>query len=119
MSAPATESDHGPSAATPFFGSLPAHGPWTALGLGRTQFLAILGLALALFVFVDGPVWRHVHASHFIRITVSYAVIPLAVAAALAANRRSSLRLWLAGTVVLSVIKLIATAGMLIAVAML
>jgi hypothetical protein len=100
-----------------FFGGLPDHGVWTALALSRAQFFAILGLALALFLFVDGPVWQHVRAPHFNRITVSYAAIPVGVVAALARNRRLSLRLVIAGSAVLSLIKLVLTAGLLVALA--
>ena len=71
-----------------------------------------------LFVFVDGPVWRHVHASHFRRITVSYGVIPIAVAAALLCNRRARLRLVLGASAVLALVKLVLTAGLLVALAL-
>jgi hypothetical protein len=101
----------------PFFGRLPEQGIWTPLGLTRTQFLVILALALALFVFVDGPVWQHVRASHFRRITVSYAVIPLAVLAALVRNGRARPLLVLGASAVLAAIKLVVTAALLVALA--
>jgi hypothetical protein len=102
---------------TPFFDGLPEQGIWTPLGLTRAQFMAILGLSLVLFVFVDGPVWQHVHASHFRRITVSYSVIPVAVTAALFRNHRARLMLVVAGSSLLAAIKLVLTAALLVALA--
>jgi hypothetical protein len=102
---------------TPVFGGLPEQGIWTPLGLTRTQFLAILGLSLVLFVFVDGPVWQHVRASHFRRITVSYSMIPVAVTIALVRNHRARLPLVVAGSSLLAAIKLVLTAGLLVALA--
>lgn len=98
----------------PFFSGLPEHGIWTPLALTRTQFLLILALALALFLFVDGPIWHHIRASHFRRITVSYAAIPLAVTAALVQNGRARPMLILGGSAVLAAIKLVLTAGLLV-----
>ncbi len=103
---------------TPFLGTFPTDGVWTTLGLGRAQFFAILGLSLALFAFVDGPVWRHVHAPHFWRIMVSYAAIPVAVAAALAWNRTPRFGLFLGASAVLALAKLVLTAGLLVALAL-
>lgn len=102
----------------PLFGALPADGVWTSLGLGRVQFFATLALSIALFVFVDGPVWRHVHGAHFWRITVSYAAIPLAVAAALAWNHTPRVSLLIGASAVLALIKLVATAALLVALAL-
>jgi hypothetical protein len=101
----------------PFFGGLPEHGIWAPLGLTRAQFLLILGLAMAFFLFVDGPVWQHVRASHFRRITVSYAVIPFGVTAALVRNHRARPMLAIGGSAVLAAIKLVLTAGLLVALA--
>jgi hypothetical protein len=106
-----------PAERPPLFGGLPEHGIWTALGLTRRQFLLILAIAMALFLFVDGPVWKHVHASHFRRITVSYAAIPLTVTAALLWNGRARPLLVVGGSAVLAAIKLVLTAGLLVAVA--
>ncbi len=106
-----------PTARTPFFEGLPERGIWSPLGLTRGQFLLILAVAMALFLFVDGPVWRHVHAGHFRRITVSYGVIPVAVTAALLRNRRARPMLVVGGTAVLAAIKLVLTAGLLVALA--
>lgn len=103
---------------TPFFGALPADGIWTSLGLGRAQFFAILGLSLLLFVFVDGPVWRHVHGAHFWRITLSYGAILPAVWAALVWNRAPRLSLLLGASAVLALAKLVLTAGLLVVLAL-
>ena len=55
--------------------------------------------------------------SHFRRIAVSYAVIPLAVTAALLWNGRARLVLVIGGSAVLAAIKLVLTAGLLVAIA--
>lgn len=103
---------------SPFFGTFPTDGIWTTLGLGRRQFFAILALSLLLFVFIDGPVWRHVHAAHFRRITVSYAVIVPGVWAALAWNRTARLSQLLGAGAVLALVKLVVTAALLVALAL-
>jgi len=101
-----------------FFGALPTDGIWTSLGLARGQFLAILGLSLLLFLFVDGPVWQHVHDAHFRRITVSYAAIVPAVWAALARNHAARPSLLLGASAVLALVKLVVTAGLLVVLAL-
>jgi hypothetical protein len=94
-------------------GGIPERGVWTALGLRRGQFLAILGGAVLVFLFLGGPVWRHVHDGHFARIVVSYAVIPPAVWVALRRNgSRGIVAVGVAATV-LALIKLVVTAGLL------
>jgi len=105
----------GPSArdARAFFGAFPSFGIWTPLGLGRTQFFLILGVSVALFTFVGGPAWRHLHDPHFLRIAVSYAVIPLGVGAAFAYNRDRRVGLAFAASAVIALIKLVATALLL------
>jgi len=105
-------------ARTPFFGGLPERGPWTAVGLTRAQFLAILGLSIALFVFVGGPVWSHVHDRHLARIAVSYGVIPIAVATALHRNGDARPGLVLGASAIIAVVKLVVTAALLVAVAL-
>jgi hypothetical protein len=65
--------------------------PPTPGGLSRRQFWAVLGVALAVFAFATGPVWRdpwNIDAS----IVVSYAVIPPLVLAVLVASRRFTWR---------------------------
>ena len=96
-----------------FVESLPAHGPWTPLGLGRGQFLGILALSVLLFVFVDGSVWRHVHDGHLRRIATSYLAIPVAVGAALVWNRTFTWVRVFGATIVLSAIKFVLTAVLL------
>jgi hypothetical protein len=101
-----------------FFGPLPERGPWTAVGLTRAQFAGILGLSILLFLLVDGPVWEHVRDRHFRRITISYAAIPLAVAWALARNGSLRPHLVLGASAVIALLKLVLTAGLLIALAL-
>ena len=105
-------------ARTRFVGALPEHGPWTAVGLTRRQFGAILAVSIALFVFVGGPVWRHVHEGHLPRVAVSYAVIPAAVAVVL--HRTGELRpaRLVAASAVLALVKLVITAALLVALAL-
>jgi hypothetical protein len=100
------------------FGPLPEHGPWTVVGLTRTQFGAILGMSVVLFLFVDGPLWAHVREPHLRRIAVSYAAIPLAAAWALGLNGRLRLHFVLGASAVIALLKLVVTAGLLIALAL-
>jgi hypothetical protein len=100
------------------FGPLPTRGIWTALGLTRAQFVVILAASVLLFVFVDGPLWRHLHDRHFARITVSYAFIPPAVGVALYRNGHARLLPIVVGAVVIGVIKLVLTAALLVVIAM-
>ena len=100
------------------FGPLPARGIWTPLGLSRRQFCAILGLSLALFLAVGGPLWSHLHDRHFWRLTLSYGIIPPAVAAALLRNGRVRLLPTIVASAVLALVKLVLTAGLLVALAL-
>jgi hypothetical protein len=106
------------STRVPFFGALPDRGPWTAVGLTRGQFLAILLMSVALFVFVDGPVWVHLRDSHAIRIGVSYGIIPPAVALALRRNGTATTALVLGASAIIALVKLLVTAGLLVAFAL-
>jgi hypothetical protein len=101
-----------------FLGPLPERGVWTAAGLGRGHFLAILALSVALFLFVDGPLWAHLHDRHLLRIAVSYGVIPPAVAVAL--HRRGTLGplVLVTASAVVALVKLVLTAGILIVLAL-
>lgn len=99
-------------------GPLPTIGPWTAFGLGRGQFVAVLLVAVALFVWIDGPVWRHVHDQHLARLLWSYAVIPPAVAAAQTRNGTFGWGRLLGATVTIGVLKLVVTALVLAACGM-
>jgi len=101
---------------TPLFGPLPTHGIWTALELTRNQFLFILGLSVVCFVFIGGPLWLHARQSHFWRINLSYAVIPLAVAAALHRNGKARPVPIVVATVVIALVKLVVTAMLLVAI---
>ena len=107
-----------PSSPTRFFGALPERGLWSAVGLTRGQFVGVLGLSVALFVFVGGPVWMHVHDGHLTRIAVSYGVIPPATAIALHRNHNARLPLLAGATVVIALLKLLLTAGLLVVVAL-
>ena len=107
-----------PATRHPFIGGLPQHGIWTALGLGRGQFFAIHAAAALAFVFVGGPVWTHLHDAHFLRITVSYGVIPPAVWAALRRNGSGGAVAVLVASAVLACIKLVLTAALLVVVAL-
>jgi hypothetical protein len=100
------------------FGPLPVRGLWTALGLTRAQFIGILLLSVALFVFVDGPLWAHLRDGHLTRIGVSYGIIVPAVAAALYRNRSLRPVLLLTAITVIALVKLLLTAGLLVAIAL-
>ena len=119
---PPGEDSYNPQVASsghaPFFGSLPERGPWTALGLTRGQFTVILGLSVALFVFVDGPVWTHLRDSHTIRIAVSYGIILPAVAIALRRNGSATVPLVIGASALIAAVKLLVTATLLVVVAL-
>lgn len=102
----------------PFFGALPERGPWTAVGLTRVQFLVILGLSVALFLFVGGPVWMHVRDGHTARIAVSYGVIPVAATVALGWNRAATPGRVVGATVIIGLLKLLLTALLLVVLAL-
>ena len=93
-------------------------GVWTALGLARGQFFAILALSLVVFLFFDGPVWRHLRDPHFARIVVSYAVILPAAWIALRRNGRTGIVAVIAAAAALAFVKLLLTAGLLVALAL-
>lgn len=103
--------------AGPLFAPLPEHGIWTRLGLARGQFLGILAVSVLLFVLVGGPVWLHVHDGHFVRIAMSYGVIPVLVAMALRRNAALRPGLLMGGSAVIAGLKLLLTAGLLLAIA--
>ena len=107
---------HKTSARPRLIGPLPTHGIWNAIELTRGQFLFILAVSVALFVFLEGPLWRHAHEGHFVRIGLSYAVIPVAVAAALHFNRKLRLVTIVAASTVIALAKLILTALLLVVI---
>ncbi len=100
------------------FGPLPTHGIWTALELTRGQFALILVLAVALFMFIGGPVWAHTRDTHFWRIGLSYAAIPPAVALALYRNEKMKPATVIVASVVISLLKLVLTAALLLLIGM-
>lgn len=102
-----------------FISPLPVTGPWDAVGLRRGQFLLVLGLSVALFVWIDGPVWRHLADDHLRRLVLSYVVIPLALVWPLGHNRTLTPENLLGATVMLAMIKLLVTAGLLAVLGML
>jgi hypothetical protein len=95
-------------------GSFPKDGIWTSVGMTRGQFLGVIAVSTALFVLIDGPVWRHLRDSHLSRIMWSYAMIPPAVAVALYLNRKPRLGLLVAASVVIGLVKLVLTAVILV-----
>ena len=99
------------TARPPLFEPLPVRGPWTAVALSRGEFLGVLGASLVVFAVLGGPVWTHVRDAHFLRITVSYAVIPILVASV--QWRSGSLRpgVFLGATALLAATKLVVTAA--------
>jgi hypothetical protein len=101
-----------------FIGGLPEHGIWTAVGLRRGQFFAVLGLSLAVFAFLGGPVWTHVRDAHFLRIAVSYAVIPPAVYVAMRRSGRPGLVAVGLASAVLMFVKLVVTASLFVVLAL-
>ncbi len=94
----------------PFFGAFPERGVWNALSLSRGQFVAIIALSVLAFVFIDGPLWRHLDANHFRRIVASYGMIPLMILVCQRIGGRIDVRTLLGATIVIGVIKLLATA---------
>jgi hypothetical protein len=101
-----------------FVGGFPEHGIWTAVGLGRGQFFAILGVSLAVFTFLGGPVWTHLRDAHLVRIAVSYAVILPAVWVAMRRNGRPGLVAVSVASVVLAFVKLVVTATVFVILAL-
>lgn len=100
-----------------FFGEIPRHGVWDSVGLDRGQFLGIILISTLLFVWIGGPVWFHLRTSHMARIGWSYAVIPLLVMAALWRNGRLTVSRLAGATVLVSTIKFLLTAALLVAFA--
>lgn len=94
----------------PWFAPFPKKGVWTALGLTRSAFFAILTGSVLVYVFWGGPLWNHLGEDDFVRIVISYSLIPVAVAGALAANRTMTLANFVAGSAVLCTMKLVVTA---------
>ena len=98
---------------------IPERGIWTSVSLSREQFFAILLVSILFFLFLDGPAWRHLRDSHTARIAGSYGIIPVLVA--LAQWQRGCLRLrpWVEASILISLIKLLVTAILLVMLALL
>jgi hypothetical protein len=100
------------------FAPLPTTGIWTRLGLGRGAFFAILTVSTLLFLLVPAPLWSHLREGHFTRLTVSYAIIPVAVSVVLARHGRFAPGLALRGALVIALLKLVLTTGAMMAIAL-
>lgn len=98
---------------------IPQQGIWTAVNLSREQFFAILLLSILLFLLLDGPAWRHLRDSHTVRIVGSYGIIPVLVAISQWKRHCVGLRPWLEASILLSLIKLLVTAVLLVVLALL
>ncbi len=98
---------------TPLIGPLPTRGLWTAVGLSRGRFLAILAVAVVCFVLVGGPVWRDPHGDHFVRITLSYAVIVPLVGLTFRRRRPFPVGQAVAAVLMIALVKLVVTAFLL------
>jgi hypothetical protein len=94
-------------------GPLPTHGPWSAVGLSRGWFFATLAIATGAFLMIGGPVWRDPHGDHFLRISLSYAVIVPLVVLGFARRRPFPIGSALAAIAVLALAKLVLTASLL------
>jgi len=94
------------------FAPFPRTGIWTAIGLSRGAFFLILLGAIGVYVFWGGPIWSHLGRDDFTRIAVSYGVIPVAVAIALARSHNLGLATFAAATTVIAVLKLVLTASL-------
>ena len=103
---------------TPLVGPLPVRGPWTAVGLSRGPFLAILAVSIVAFVLIGGPVWRDVRGDHFERIALSYALIVPLVGLALRHRRPFPLGQAVAAIATIALVKLVATAVLLAVLAL-
>lgn len=80
------------------------------MGLSRAQFVAIIGISLVAFLFVDGPLWEQLGDNHFRRITLSYLAIPVLVAALQMYAGKLDAGALFGATIVIGVIKLLLTA---------
>jgi hypothetical protein len=98
---------------------IPQQGIWTSVNLSREQFFAILLLSILLFLLLDGPAWRHLRDSHTVRILGSYGIIPVLVAVVQWKRHCVNLRSWLEASILISLIKLLVTAVLLVILALL
>jgi hypothetical protein len=98
---------------------IPKRGIWTSVSLSRGQFFGILLFSVLLFLFLDGPVWRHLREPHTGRIAGSYGAIPVLVTVAQWKNHSLHLSHWLEASVLIAVVKLLITVVLLIGLALL
>jgi hypothetical protein len=63
---------------------------------------------------MDRAAWTHLRDRHGTRLTLSYLAIPPMVAAALWRNNAFSLGRWAAASSVIALLKLVATAGLMV-----
>lgn len=98
---------------------IPEKGIWNVVGLGRWQFLGILSLSVLMFLFLGGPAWYSLKGAHTVRIAMSYLVIPTLVAGAQWHNGSMSFRSWIEASLLIGVIKLMATALLFVGMALL
>lgn len=98
---------------------IPQKGIWDVVGLSRAQFFIILVVSIGLFLFIGGPAWSSLRNSHTLRILGSYLAIPVLVLAAQWKNGAMGFRPWVEASMLLALIKLMATAILFIGVALL
>lgn len=94
------------------FAPLPVEGAWSAVGLTRGQFAAILVASTLLFLLWGRPLWQDPRGAHFGRLATSYSLIPALCAAALARNGKLGIPNFLGATGMIAFLKLIVTAGL-------
>ena len=71
-----------------------------------------------MFLFLGGPAWHSLKGAHTVRIAVSYLIIPILVAGAQWQNGSMSLRSWIEASLLIGVIKLMATALLFVGLAL-
>ena len=98
---------------------IPKQGIWDVVGLGRVQFFSILAVSIFLFLFLGGPAWAAKGDPHTLRILGSYLAIPLLVGIAQWKMGTLAFRRWFEASILIVLIKLIATAILFLAVALL
>lgn len=96
---------------------IPEKGIWTSVGLGRCQFFGIATLSVLMFLFLGKPAWSSLQGAHTVRIAVSYLMIPILVVVAQWRNGSMSFRSWIEASLLIAVIKLMATALLFVGLA--
>jgi len=84
------------------------------LHVSRTQFLGSLAVAVSLFLFAQGPMWKHAGDINRLdgAIWWSYGAIPLLIAGCLVASHRWSVRAFMLDTMALTLVKYVLTFGL-------